>query len=146
MQIYGLITELLRTFYGIIPYIKLVRWVGCAGGGVARPLAAVGRRTGQVSGWAERGWSFWAWLVALDKRDGRGQAQKPSHREGEGSDGMTGVCFFGSVCWIRGRAEVKETSPDIEGQPETKIPKIPKIPIIVDVFGKSNDSRNTSRE
>ena len=64
-------------------YIGVVR-VGCAGG-VARPLAAVGRRTGQVSGRAERGWSFWAWLVALARREGRGQAQKPSHRGGRGA-------------------------------------------------------------
>ena len=71
-------------------------------GGVALPPAAVGRRTGQVGGRAERGWSFWAWLVALDKREGRGQAQKPSHRRGEGSDGMIGVFVLGSLCWPEG--------------------------------------------
>ena len=46
----------------------------------------------------------------------------------------------------RGGKEVKETSPDIEGQPETKIPKIPKIPFVVDVLGSCTNSRNTSRE
>ena len=76
-----------------------------------------------------------------------GKRSKPKAQpQGEGSDGIVVVCFFGSVCWICGREEVKKTSSTIEGQPATKIPKIPKIPIIVNVFGKSNDSRNTSRE
>lgn len=69
-----------------------------------------------------------------------------AQQSGEGSEGMSGVCFFGSVCWICGREEVKETSPDIEGQPATKIPKIPKIPIVVDLLGSCTNSRNTSRE
>ena len=72
--------------------------------------------------------------------------KSPATGGGEGSDGIVGVSGFGSLRWPGGREEVKETSSTIEGQPATKIPKIPKIPIIVDVFGKSNDSRNTSRE
>ena len=76
-------------------------------GGVAQPLAAVSRRLGQVSGWAERGvrwngWSFWLWLVALESAV----------------------------------EEVKAKSPAIAGQPATKIPKIPKIPIALDDSGE----------
>jgi len=96
--------ELYWSYTGAINY----RAVGCAGGGVARPLAAVGRRTGQVSGRAERsggvgwiGWSFWLWLFGL----------------------------------ARVLAEVKDKSPAIEGQPATKITKITKIPIVVYVLG-----------
>ena len=40
---------------------------GACGGSVAQPLAAVGRRTGQVSGWAERR----AGVLGLPARDGR---------------------------------------------------------------------------
>ena len=39
MQIYGLFTDFLRTFYGLIPYIKPFRRVGSWGGGCAEPLA-----------------------------------------------------------------------------------------------------------
>lgn len=131
MRFFGVYMELYWSCTGI----KTYSWVGCAWGRSPSLWLLSAEGWSRSEAGAERGWSFWAWLVALDKREGRGQAQKPSHREGEGSDGMTGVCFFGSVCWIRGRAEVKETSPDIEGQPETKIPKIPKIPIVVDLLG-----------
>ena len=100
----------MRYHYGFI--IEL--WVGCAGG-VGRPLAAVGRRTGQVSGRPERGWSFCAWLVALDGGREEVKHKSPATGRGEGSDGIVVVCFFGSVCWTGGREEVKETSSTIEG-------------------------------
>ena len=64
------------------------------------------------------------------------KAKSPATGRGEGSDGIVVVCFFGSVCWICGREEVKETSATIEGQPATKIPKIPKIPIVLDDSGE----------
>ena len=49
---------------------------------------------------------------------------------------MIGVFVLGSLRWTEGREEVKHKSPIIEGQPATKIPKITKIPIIVDVIGE----------
>ena len=54
---------------------------GVVRGGVAQPLAAVSRRLGQVSGWAERGLAgleFWALARCVGLRVGRGQSPKPS--------------------------------------------------------------------
>ena len=56
--------ELYWSYTGAINYRA-----GVVRGGVARPLAAVGRRTGQVSGRAERGWSLFLWLRVLEKRE-----------------------------------------------------------------------------
>ena len=63
--------------------------------------------------------------------EGRGQSQKPSHRGRGARECLEFVCLAPCV-GKRGGKEVKETSPDIEGQPETKIPK---IPIVVYILG-----------
>ena len=75
---YGLFTDFLRSYfiYKTISSGRVVR------GGVAQPLAAVSRRLGQVSGWAERvvGWlEFLGLARCVGLRVGSGQAQKPSH-------------------------------------------------------------------
>ena len=110
-------------------------------GGVAQPLAAVSRRLGQVSGWAERvvGWlEFWALARCVGMRAGRGQSPKPSHC----GLGCGGVRWNGWSFWLwlvaleSAVEEVKAKSPAIAGQPATKIPKIPKIPIALDDSGE----------
>ena len=61
-----------------LEFLGLARCVGFAGWKRSSPEAqpvCVG------VGW--NGWSFWAWLVALDGAVGRGQAQKPSQRGGK---------------------------------------------------------------
>ena len=50
--------------------------------------------------------------------------------------GRDGVLGFGSLRWLCGLEEVKAQSPAITGQPVTKIPKIPKIPIALDDTGE----------
>ena len=49
---------------------------------------------------------------------------------------MIGVFGFGSLRWNGGKEEVKAKSPIIKGQPATKIPKIPKIPIALNDIGE----------
>ena len=119
--------------------------VGLCGGGVARPLAAVSRRLGQVSGRAERGWSFGLWLVRVGKCVGRGQSPKPSHR-GEGSDGMIGVFGFGSLCWTEGGKRSKPKAQSSRDSLQPKHLKFPKFLLYWMILGSSNNSRNTSRE
>ena len=55
MQIYGLITELLRTYYGI----KTCSWVGC---GELRGWLRPDEGGVQVSPEAWGGWELWGWL------------------------------------------------------------------------------------
>ena len=121
----------------------------CAGGlcggrspaaGCRRPKDGAGQRPGGA--WLE----FLGLARCVGQEGGKRSSPKAQPQGGEGSDGIVGVSGFGSLRWTGGREEVKDRSPTIEGQPATKIPKIHKIPVIVDVFGKSNDSRNTSRE
>ena len=82
--------------------------MGLCGGGVAQPLAAVSRRLGQVSGWAERGVDWEGWSFGL----------------------------FGSLHWLCGLEEVgkPKAQPVSVGQPKPS--KIPKIPIALDDSGE----------
>ena len=82
-------------------------------------------------------------LAASRRRRGAGQPQSV------GWCGWLGGLEFLAGWLVRvgkcvGRGQPAKSPTRCVGLPKT--PKIPKIPIIVDVFGKSNDSRNTSRE
>lgn len=62
----GFNTVSLRSYYVVVILYLTITHIFASGvvrGGVAQPLAAVSRRLGQVSGWAERGLAgleFWA--------------------------------------------------------------------------------------
>ena len=78
---------------------------GVVRGGVAQPLAAVSRRLGQVSGWAERGLAgpeFWALARCVGfagwKRS-KPKAQPVCGWVRWGAVGLAGVFGFGSLRW-----------------------------------------------
>lgn len=121
---FGVITDLLRTYYGVI-YI-FVGWVAW----VPAWLVCVGfvcwkrssRNPSLVGGILRLG--FWLWLVCVGLCDGRGQSQKPNPR---GS--ICGWSFFlWLLGWLRVMEEVKEKSPS-QRVGLTKSSKVTKIPI-----------------
>ena len=83
------------------------------------------------------GWSFGLWLVALERGSEEVKAQSPATAGwgAVGCGGVAGVLGFGSCGLESALEEVKAQSPATAGQPVTKTPKIPKIPIVVDVLG-----------
>ena len=127
MQIYGLITELLRTLYGIIPYIKLVRRGGCAWGRSPSLWLLSAEGWSRSEAGAERGWSFWAWLVALDWREGRGQAQKPSHRGGRGAMELLEFVSLALCVGLEGGKRSKEQAQQSRDSQQLKFLKFLKF-------------------
>ena len=142
--------ELYWSYTGVEKWFKRLRIylpVWLCGGGVARPLAAVGRRTGQVSGRAERGVAGVFGFGSLRWICGREEVKAKSPATGRGGERWNVWSLFFWLCVLdmwEGRGQ--RNKPRHRGTAGTKIPKITKIPIIVDVFREPNDSRNTSRE
>ena len=136
---YGLFTDFLRSYYVVvILYLTIthifasgvVRGGRCPAAGCRRPKDGAGQRPGGA--WLE----FLCLALCVGLEGGKRSSTKAQPQGGEGSDGMIGVFGFGSLRWIEGREEDKAKSPIIEGQPATKIPEIPKIPVALNDTGE----------
>ena len=142
MQIFGIITELLRSYYVLIIILGWVGWLGfgawlvCVGLCVGRGQAPKPSLAGGFCGW-----SFFLWLFVLARVLEEVKEKSPT-QEGRFADE---VFFFGSLCWlVCWKRSKKKAHPLRVGHPKSS--KIPKIPIAINDIGSSNDSRNTSRE